>query len=115
MQRFDTDSEVYKMIQENRESRNPPRQSNTFKMLQEVLEADEKGETLIHPKSILYRQKCTLFHKYKSVCVYVRTHKKVAVGISWAQKGFVTAEILSMWTGCFETYFLHLSAISSTL
>lgn len=69
MQRFDTDSEVYKMIQENRESRNPPRQSNTFKMLQEVLEADEKGETLIRPKSILYRQKCTLFHKYKSVCV----------------------------------------------
>lgn len=31
------------MIQENRESRAAPRQSNTFKMLQEVLEADERG------------------------------------------------------------------------
>lgn len=51
MQRFDRDSEVYKMIQENKESRAAPRQSNTFKMLQEVLEADEKGET------------CTLKHK----------------------------------------------------
>lgn len=44
MQRFDRDSEVYKMIQENKESRAAPRQSNTFKMLQEVLEADERGE-----------------------------------------------------------------------
>ncbi|CAK6950208.1 PDZ and LIM domain protein 2 [Scomber scombrus] len=43
MQRFDRDSEVYKMIQENKESRTAPRQSNTFKMLQEVLEADEKA------------------------------------------------------------------------
>lgn len=32
------------MIQENKESRAAPRQSNTFKMLQEVLEADERGE-----------------------------------------------------------------------
>lgn len=49
MQRFDRESEVYKMIQENKESRAAPRQSNTFKMLQEVLEADEKGKT--HPYS----------------------------------------------------------------
>ncbi|XP_039625552.1 PDZ and LIM domain protein 2 [Polypterus senegalus] len=42
MQKFDRDSEVYKMIQENKESRAAPRQSNTFRMLQEVLEADEK-------------------------------------------------------------------------
>jgi len=41
MQRFDRESEVYKMIQENKESRAAPRQSNTFKMLQEVLEADD--------------------------------------------------------------------------
>lgn len=45
MQRFDRESEVYKMILENKESRASPRQSNTFKMLQEVLEADEKGKT----------------------------------------------------------------------
>lgn len=31
------------MIQENKEARVAPRQSNTFKMLQEVLEADERG------------------------------------------------------------------------
>lgn len=43
MQKYDKESEVYKMIQENKESRTAPRQSNTFKMLQEVLEADEKG------------------------------------------------------------------------
>ncbi|CAJ1068464.1 PDZ and LIM domain protein 2 [Xyrichtys novacula] len=49
MQRFDRDSEVYKMIQENKESRTPPRQSNTFKMLQEVLEADEKEAALRFP------------------------------------------------------------------
>uniref|UniRef100_A0A3B5KCY9 PDZ and LIM domain-containing protein n=1 Tax=Takifugu rubripes TaxID=31033 RepID=A0A3B5KCY9_TAKRU len=46
MNRFDKDSEVYKMIQENKESRIPPRQSNTFKMLQEVLEADERAQSL---------------------------------------------------------------------
>ncbi len=43
MQKFDRDSEVFKMIQGDKESRAAPRQSNTFKMLQEVLEADEKG------------------------------------------------------------------------
>nr|XP_020446363.1 PDZ and LIM domain protein 2 [Monopterus albus] len=42
MQKFDKDSEVYKMIQENKEYRAAPRQSSTFKMLQDVLEADEK-------------------------------------------------------------------------
>lgn len=46
MQRLNQGSEVYKMIQENRESRAAPRQSNTFKMLQEVLEADERGSEL---------------------------------------------------------------------
>ncbi|XP_061527491.1 PDZ and LIM domain protein 2 [Phycodurus eques] len=49
MQKFDKDSEVYKMIQENKESRTAPRQSNTFKMLQEVLEADEKEAALKFP------------------------------------------------------------------
>lgn len=52
MQKFDKDSEVYKMIQENKESRTAPRQSNTFKMLQEVLEADEKEATLRFPGNL---------------------------------------------------------------
>nr|XP_023834691.1 PDZ and LIM domain protein 2 isoform X1 [Salvelinus alpinus] len=49
MQRFDRDSEVYKMIQENKESRTAPRQSNTFRMLQEVLESDEKEAAVRFP------------------------------------------------------------------
>ncbi|KAM3611079.1 uncharacterized protein V6R79_013161 [Siganus canaliculatus] len=49
MQKFDRESEVYKMIQENKESRSAPRQSNTFKMLQEVLEADEKEAAVRFP------------------------------------------------------------------
>lgn len=40
----DTDSEVYKMLQENQDSGEPPRQSTSFLVLQEILETDEKGE-----------------------------------------------------------------------
>ncbi|NWI65334.1 PDLI2 protein, partial [Todus mexicanus] len=42
MRRLEEDSEVYKMLQENRELRAAPRQSSTFRMLQEALE-DEGG------------------------------------------------------------------------
>ncbi|XP_066570559.1 PDZ and LIM domain protein 2 [Amia ocellicauda] len=52
MQKFDRDSEVYKMIQENKESRAAPRQSNTFRMLQEVLEADEKEAAVRFPGNL---------------------------------------------------------------
>ncbi|XP_041424364.1 PDZ and LIM domain 1 L homeolog isoform X3 [Xenopus laevis] len=41
-QHIDKDSEVYKMLQENRESEEPPRQSASFLVLQEILETDEK-------------------------------------------------------------------------
>nr|XP_015203116.1 PREDICTED: PDZ and LIM domain protein 1 isoform X3 [Lepisosteus oculatus] len=41
---INTDSEVYKMLQENQESDEPPRQSTSFRVLQEILESDEKGE-----------------------------------------------------------------------
>ncbi|XP_036169486.1 PDZ and LIM domain protein 2 isoform X4 [Myotis myotis] len=37
------DSEVFKMLQENREGRMAPRQSSSFKLLQEALEAEERG------------------------------------------------------------------------
>ncbi|KAH0623135.1 hypothetical protein JD844_031125 [Phrynosoma platyrhinos] len=43
MHRLEGDSEVYKMMQENRETRAPPRQSSTFRLLQVALELDEKG------------------------------------------------------------------------
>ncbi|XP_015271984.1 PREDICTED: PDZ and LIM domain protein 1-like [Gekko japonicus] len=39
---IDKDSEVYKMLQENQESNEPPRQSTSFLVLQEILETGEK-------------------------------------------------------------------------
>lgn len=63
MRKFDKDSEVYKMIQENKEFRTAPRQSTTFKMLQEVLEADEKGWKRLHiPIKILFSPHNTKLH-----------------------------------------------------
>lgn len=41
---LEEDSEVYKMLQENREARVAPRQSSSFRLLQEALEAEERGE-----------------------------------------------------------------------
>ncbi|XP_075697580.1 PDZ and LIM domain protein 1 [Rhinoderma darwinii] len=41
---IDKDSEVYKMLKENQESDEPPRQSASFLVLQEILETDEQGE-----------------------------------------------------------------------
>lgn len=45
---IDKQSEVYKMLQENQESNEPPRQSASFLVLQEILESEEKGEYLLH-------------------------------------------------------------------
>lgn len=42
---LEEDSEVYKMLQENREARLAPRQSSSFRLLQEALEAEERGGT----------------------------------------------------------------------
>lgn len=52
---IDKQSEVYKMLQENQESNEPPRQSASFLVLQEILESEEKGEYLLHTQS-----ECTL-------------------------------------------------------
>lgn len=41
---IDKDSEVYKMLQENQDSNEPPRQSTSFLVLQEILESEEKGK-----------------------------------------------------------------------
>nr|XP_009939867.1 PREDICTED: PDZ and LIM domain protein 1 [Opisthocomus hoazin] len=40
----DRESEVYKMLQENQELNEPPRQSASFLVLQEILESEEKGD-----------------------------------------------------------------------
>lgn len=45
---IDKQSEVYKMLQENQESNEPPRQSASFLVLQEILESEEKGEYSLH-------------------------------------------------------------------
>lgn len=45
---IDRESEVYKMLQENQESHEPPRQSASFLVLQEILESEEKGKPLLH-------------------------------------------------------------------
>lgn len=44
MYHLEGDSEVYKLMQENRDTRAAPRQSSTFRLLQVALELDEKGE-----------------------------------------------------------------------
>ncbi|KGL84355.1 PDZ and LIM domain protein 1, partial [Tinamus guttatus] len=41
---IDRESEVYKMLQENQEANEPPRQSASFLVLQEILESEEKGD-----------------------------------------------------------------------
>uniref|UniRef100_A0A8D0HLD5 PDZ and LIM domain 1 n=1 Tax=Sphenodon punctatus TaxID=8508 RepID=A0A8D0HLD5_SPHPU len=41
---IDKESEVYKMLQENQELNEPPRQSASFLVLQEILESEEKGD-----------------------------------------------------------------------
>ncbi|KAJ7324466.1 hypothetical protein JRQ81_017486 [Phrynocephalus forsythii] len=41
---IEKDSEVYKMLQENQDSNEPPRQSASFLVLQEILESEEKGD-----------------------------------------------------------------------
>ncbi|KFW65991.1 PDZ and LIM domain protein 1, partial [Pygoscelis adeliae] len=43
---FLRESEVYKMLQENQESNEPPRQSASFLVLQEILESEEKGDPI---------------------------------------------------------------------
>ena len=40
---IDKESEVYKMLQEKQELNEPPKQSTSFLVLQEILESEEKG------------------------------------------------------------------------
>lgn len=61
---IDRESEVYKMLQENQESNEPPRQSASFLVLQEILESEEKGEHLLHTSS-----ECALPFCHSLVCV----------------------------------------------
>lgn len=42
---FDTESEVYKMLQDPEEPVSAPKQSGSFKYLQEILESGNGGES----------------------------------------------------------------------
>ncbi|XP_058146022.1 PDZ and LIM domain protein 2 isoform X2 [Dasypus novemcinctus] len=53
---LEEDSEVLKMLQENREGRAAPRQSSSFRLLQEALEAEERGGTPVFLPSSLSPQ-----------------------------------------------------------
>ncbi|NWS43078.1 PDLI2 protein, partial [Probosciger aterrimus] len=52
MRRLEEDSEVYKMLQENRELRAAPRQSSTFRLLQEALEDEAGGPAAPFPSRL---------------------------------------------------------------
>lgn len=52
------DSEVYKMLQENQESDEPPRQSASFRVLQEILETGTNPCSLGFGKSFFVDLKC---------------------------------------------------------
>ena len=43
---FGKESEVYKMLLEKQELNEPPKQSTSFLVLQEILESEEKGNQL---------------------------------------------------------------------
>ncbi|XP_072122891.1 PDZ and LIM domain protein 2 [Mobula birostris] len=47
--RIDKDSEVYKMLQENRTAKEPPRQSARFRQLQEALDTDQEAAAAQFP------------------------------------------------------------------
>ncbi|XP_077008879.1 PDZ and LIM domain protein 2 isoform X2 [Tamandua tetradactyla] len=53
---LEEDSEAFKMLQENREGRVTPRQSSSFRLLQEALEAEERGGTPAFLPSLLSPQ-----------------------------------------------------------
>ncbi|XP_072917842.1 PDZ and LIM domain protein 2 [Hemitrygon akajei] len=49
LNRIDKDSEVYKMLQENRTAKEPPRQSARFRQLQEALDTDQEAAAAQFP------------------------------------------------------------------
>lgn len=52
------DSEVYKMLQDNQESDEPPRQSASFRVLQEILETGTDPGFMGYVKSFFVELKC---------------------------------------------------------
>ncbi|XP_069473804.1 PDZ and LIM domain protein 2 [Ambystoma mexicanum] len=79
MNRFEEDSEVYKMIQENQETRAPPRQSSSFRMLQAAL--DTESDAVPHLPSRLSPNAQNPVRSSVAAVQNLRTCEKCGTGI----------------------------------
>lgn len=79
---LEEDSEVFKMLQENRQGRAPPRQSSSFRLLQEALEAEERGGTPAFVPSSLSPQASLTSSRASATPPKLHTCEKCSVSIS---------------------------------
>ncbi|XP_076401424.1 PDZ and LIM domain protein 2 isoform X1 [Peromyscus maniculatus bairdii] len=79
---LEEDSEVFKMLQENRQGRAAPRQSSSFRLLQEALEAEERGGTPAFVPSSLSPQAALPTSKASATPPKLHTCEKCSVNIS---------------------------------
>lgn len=79
---LEEDSEVFKMLQENRQGRAAPRQSSSFRLLQEALEAEERGCTPAFVPSSLSPQASLPTSRALATPPKLHTCEKCSVNIS---------------------------------
>lgn len=79
---LEEDSEVFKMLQENRQGRAAPRQSSSFRLLQEALEAEERGGTPAFVPSSLSPQASLSISRAAATPPKLHTCEKCSVNIS---------------------------------
>ncbi|XP_031218095.1 PDZ and LIM domain protein 2 isoform X1 [Mastomys coucha] len=79
---LEEDSEVFKMLQENRQGRAAPRQSSSFRLLQEALEAEERGGTPAFVPSSLSPQASLPTSRASATPPKLHTCEKCSVNIS---------------------------------
>lgn len=79
---LEEDSEVFKMLQENRQGRAAPRQSSSFRLLQEALEAEERGGTPAFVPSSLSPQASLPTSRALATPPKLHTCEKCSVNIS---------------------------------
>ncbi|XP_012518444.1 PREDICTED: PDZ and LIM domain protein 2 isoform X2 [Propithecus coquereli] len=84
---LDEDSEVFKMLQENREGRVAPRQSSSFRLLQEALEAEERGGPPASLPSSLSPQSSLPASRALATPPKLHTCEKCGTSIAWGWRG----------------------------